>query len=270
MSNGVYCGCLIFMADGQAYPDADRNESKWCVGITWQIVDRDSRTELKRGAWCHLGYCRDTSWLFPSTEEEKDQGIAESIAQYYALKYLKQFPATLDVLFVTDRIAHFETIEREKRHRDDELRDKPFARLLRLVRFELGQCMAKHGVIMVKHKNYVSYPWTPDWYARTPANADSLAFALLPDNRDTFMPGLPIDCILPNKTMVASGGNATACVFFLNKVWFRTAAGKPGCLATVTLIMNGAPTSATRKLELMQKTVEQHAAKFGGPLAQID
>ncbi len=153
MSNGVYCGCLIFMADGQAYPDADRNESKWCVGITWQIVDRDSRNELKRGAWCHLGYCRDTSWLFPSTEEENYQGIAELIAQYYALKYLKQFPATLDVLFVTDRIAHFETIEREKRHRDDELRDKPFARLLRLVRFELGQCMARHGVIMVKHKN---------------------------------------------------------------------------------------------------------------------
>ena len=130
MSNGVYCGCLICMADGQAYPDADRNESKLGVGITWRIVDRDSRKELKRGAWCHLGYRRDSSWLFPSAEEEKDQGIAELIAQYYALKYLKQFPATLDVLFVTDRIAHFETIEREKRHRDDELRDKPFARLL--------------------------------------------------------------------------------------------------------------------------------------------
>ena len=181
------------------------------------------------------------------------------------MKYLKQFPATLDVLFVTDRIAHFKTIEWEKRHRDDELRDKPFARLLRLVRFELGQCMARHGVIMVKHKNYVSYPWTPDWYARTPENADSLAFALLPDNRDTFTPGLPIDCIPPDKTMVASGGNATACVFFLNKVRFPT-----GCLATVTLIMNGALSSATRKLALANSTVEQHAAKLGGPLVQTD
>ena len=116
---------------------------------------------------------------------------------------------------------------------------------------------------MVKHKNYVSYLWTPDWYARTPENADSLAFALLPNNRDTFMPGLPIDCIPPDKTMVASGGNATACVFFLNKVRFPI-----GCLATVTLIMNGALSSATRKLELVKSTVEQHAAKFGGPLVQ--
>ena len=49
MSNDVYCGRLIYMEDGQAYPDENGEESKWCVGITWQIVDEHNR-ELKRGA----------------------------------------------------------------------------------------------------------------------------------------------------------------------------------------------------------------------------
>ena len=257
------------MEDGQTYPAENREDSKWCVGITWRIVDKHNGT-LNGGYWCHLGYCKDTPWLFPTPEAEKDRGIAELIAQYYALKYLQQFPATLDVLFVTDRIATFQTIEAYNRRRDDELPNKPFARLLRLVRFELGQCMQRHGVIMVKHKNSVSYRWTADWYARTPESADRLAIALLPDNKHTFMPGLPIDCIPPDKTMVASGGNATACVFFLNKVRFRIAEGKPGCLATVTLIMNGALGSGNRKLRLINSTVMRHAARFGGPLVVID
>ncbi len=251
ISKGVRCGGLIYLEDGQTYPAENREDSKWCIGITWQIVDEHDRT-LTGGGFCHPGFCRDTPWLFPTPKAEKDQGIAELIAQYYAFKYLKQFPTTLDVLFVTDRIATFERIEACRRYQDDALPDSPFARLLRLVRFEFGQCMQRHGVILVQHKNYVSYMWTADWYARTPQRANHLAIALLPENKQACMPGLPTNCIPPNAT------NATACVLFLNKEWFPG-----GCLAAVTLIMNGALESIERKLKFTAHTVMWHAANFG-------
>ena len=38
-------------------------------------------------------------------------GIGELIARYYAFKYLKQFPFTLEITVITDRIATFQCIE---------------------------------------------------------------------------------------------------------------------------------------------------------------
>ena len=112
--------------------------------------------------------------------------------------------------------------------------------------------MQRHAVILVKHKNYVSYMWTADWYARTPQRANHLAIALLPENKQACMPGLPTNCIPPNAT------NATACVLFLNKIWFPG-----GCLAAVTLILNGALGAFKRKHQFMANTVMWHEANFG-------
>ena len=254
ISNGVHCGGLIFQEDGQTYPAANGEDAKWCIGITWHIVG----PTCTEGRYCHLGYCRDTPWLFTTPAAERDQGIAELIAQYYAFKYLKQFPTTLEILFVTDRIATLQTIEACRRKRDDELPDLPFDRLLRLVRFEFGQCMQRHGMILVKHKNYLRYTsstWTADWYARTPERPDLLAPALLPENRERYMPGLPTVWIPPIDAI-----NATACVYFINKIWFPRA---NGCLAAVTLILNGALGALERRLKFAREAVKKHADEHG-------
>ena len=46
-------------------------------------------------------------------------GIGELIAQYYAFKYLKHFPFTLEITVITDRIATFQCIEDYKKKRSD-------------------------------------------------------------------------------------------------------------------------------------------------------
>ena len=257
ISKGVHYGGLIYTEDGQTYPAANGEDAKWCIGITWHIVG-PTPTE---GRFCHLGYCRDTPWLFTTPAAERDQGIAELIAQYYAFKYLKQFPTTLEILLITDRIATLQTIEAYRRKRDDELLDSPFNRLLRLVRDEFGQRMQRHAVMLVKHKNYVGYRWTADWYARTPERADDLAIALLPENRERYMPGLPIVWIPQHAT------NATASVLFINKIWFPRA---NGCLAQVTLILHGALTALARKLDFARKVVKKHAEDHGPILSLTD
>ncbi len=258
ISNGVLCGGLIFQEDGQIFPAANGEDAKWCIGITWHIVG-PTPTE---GRFCHLGYCRDTPWLFTTPAAERDQGIAELIAQYYAFKYLKQFPTTLEILLVTDRIATLQTIENYRRKRDDELSDIPCNRLLRLVRDEFSQCMQRHAVLLVKHKNYAGYTWTADFYARTPERPDEFAYALLPENRERYMPGLPTDWIPQN-----ANPNATASVHFIDKIWFPLA---PECLAQVTLILQGALTAIARKLDFARKVVKKHAEDHGPILSLTD
>ena len=118
--------------------------------------------------------------------------------------------------------------------------------------------MQRHAVILVKHKNYAGYTsstWMADWYARTPERPDDLAHALLPENQHKYMPGLPTGWIPPIGAI-----NATACVHFLNKIWFPDA---NGCLAAVTLILNGALGAFERKRRFTQQTVRAHAAAHG-------
>ena len=267
ISNGVLCGGLIFQEDGQIYPAANGEDAKLCIGITWHIVG----PTCTEGRYCHLGYCRDTPWLFTTPAAERDQGIAELIAQYYAFKYLKQFPTTLEILLVTDRIATLQTIENNRRKRDAELSDSPFNRLLRLVRDEFGQCMQRHAVLLVKHKNYAGYTWTADFYARTPERPDEFAYALLPENRERYMPGLPTDWIPqnanPNATASVHFINATASVHFIDKIWFPLA---PSCLAQVTLILQGALTAIAHKLDFARKVVKKHAEDHGPILSLTD
>ena len=85
ISNGVHYGYLIYMEDGQVWAADSKKlavkegRAKWGICITWRIVDANGKQ------------------LFQTPKDETDIGIGELIAQYYAFKYLKHFPFTLEI-----------------------------------------------------------------------------------------------------------------------------------------------------------------------------
>ena len=256
ISKGVHYGYLIYMEDGQVWAADSKKlavtgRAKWGIGITWRIVDADGK-QLAEGRFCHVGFCQDTPWLFKTPKDEIDIGIGDLIAQYYAFKYLKHFPSTLEITFITDRIATFQRIEDYKKRSDSEMPDSSFNRLLPWARFELGQCMQRHGVMIVQHLRYAGYDskWKADEYARTPERLTEWEHAL--NNPTRYMPGLPAERT-PNDAI-----NETANVYFLNK---KPLKDNTSCLGEVTLVLDGAYGSYRRKADFIDSTIRDERAR---------